>query len=135
MVVDLSKEYLGKGFDFPFAFTKGGSTAGATYEEKVKLNMVVILSTQTGSRFMEPDVGSNLKDYIFEPDDFITYSGIKNAIITALSNYVPVVEVLDVLIDVNKKKDNYVPIIVKFKFRYNNEVSNLVYPFYKPEIV
>lgn len=135
MALVIDKSYLGKGWDFPFAFTMGGSVSGAEYEKKIKINMLVVLSTEVGSRFMEPNFGCHLRQYIFEPDDFITYVAIKSDIINSLKKWVPVVDIVDIVVDIDAKQDNYVPILVKFKLKYTNAVSNLVFPFYKPEQV
>lgn len=127
------KEYLGKGFELPFRFAASGGVAQASYEQKVKLNIFTVLSTEPGTRLFESDFGCPLRAYMFEPDDFITFTGIKSAITDALTRWVPVVEIVSIDVSTDKRENNFVPIVLKYQISGVNSEFNLVYPFYHPE--
>jgi len=133
MAITVNKGYLGRGWDFPFSFSTSGGVSTAEYEKKIKLNMLTVLTTEAGTRFMAPNFGSTINSQIFEPEDYLTYTAIRNAIVTALNIFVSLIDIVDVTVDFNHKQDNYVPITVKYKLKYSNDLQNLVYPFYRPE--
>ena len=61
---------------------------------KVRQNIEVLLSTKRGTRFMEPNIGSNLEIFLFEPNDFILEDSIRIAITECITNYLK-----DVVVD------------------------------------
>jgi len=128
----LDKRYLGEGWDFPFRFTSSGSVSGVSHEDKIKLNIISVLSTDPGTRYMEPDFGCPLRKYMFEPEDMLTFQAIKNTIIKSLTAWVPTITIRDVLINFTDKQENFVPVVVKYVINYSNSEDNLVFPFYKP---
>jgi len=132
MSLVFDKSYLGQGWDVPFRFSANGGVSMVRYEDKVKLNIITVLATEPGTRFFEPTFGCGLRQYMFAPDDVITQTALKNEIMTALGIWVPIITVTDVQIDIDSKKDNFVPLLVSYVVNATNEEGNLVYPFYKP---
>lgn len=52
-------------------------------------NLLLLLLTQKGERYYEPDYGTNLLKYIFEPRDGITISEIEKEIKDTVALYIP----------------------------------------------
>jgi len=127
------KSYLGQGWNFPFQFSTSGGVSQVAYEDKIKLNIIVLLSTEPGTRMFEPDYGCALRKFIYEPDDFITYEAMKREIVSALSRWVSVIQIEDISINFSEKKDNFVPLKITYSISGVNTVFNLVYPFYRPD--
>lgn len=64
------KEFLGRGFAFPFRFDRaGGGVAMSEYEENIRQNVSIILGTQPGERQMLPDFGCRIHELLFAPNN------------------------------------------------------------------
>ena len=58
----IRKEFLGRGFAFPFHFDPaGGGVAMSEYEENIRQNISIILGTQPGERQMLPAFGCRIR--------------------------------------------------------------------------
>jgi phage baseplate assembly protein W len=58
-------------------------------KEAYTSDLLLLLLTQKGERYYEPDYGTNLIQYIFEQNDGITSNDILNEIKTDVSTYLP----------------------------------------------
>jgi len=52
-------------------------------------DLLFLLLTQKGERYMEPDFGTNLLKYIFEPNDNLTATEVEKEIKKTISLYIP----------------------------------------------
>ena len=68
--------------DFPFRDSKEGFyfNLTKTNETAIRADLLHLLLTNKGERLYMPDFGSDLKKFIFEPNDSITHIDIKNNI-------------------------------------------------------
>lgn len=66
--------------------------------ELIKRNIVQLIRTDRGERFMLPLFGTNLKKYLFEPKDEFLFSKIRKEIRETLTRYAPFVDFVDVVI-------------------------------------
>ena len=93
----IRKEFLGRGFAFPFHFDPaGGGVALSEYEENIRQNISIILGTQPGERQMLPDFGCRIHELLFAPDN--SYAGQLAArhVEDALQRWEPRIEVIGV---------------------------------------
>jgi phage baseplate assembly protein W len=60
-----------------------------TIKAGVKSELILLLLTQKGDRWMNPDYGTNLKKYLFEPNDAVTQEEIRNDIKLSVTSYLP----------------------------------------------
>lgn len=60
-----------------------------TYEEKVKGELVHLIFTPKGQRYRNPDFGTNLIKYMFEPNDSETWKGVQDEITSQVKKYLP----------------------------------------------
>jgi hypothetical protein len=68
--MSIRKEFLGRGFAFPFHFDPaGGGVALSEYEENIRQNVSIILGTQPGERQMMPHVGCRVHELLFAPNN------------------------------------------------------------------
>lgn len=66
----IRKEFLGRGFAFPFHFDPaGGGVALSEYEENIRQNISIILGTQPGERQMLPAFGCRIHELLFAPNN------------------------------------------------------------------
>ena len=52
-------------------------------------DLLLLLLTQKGERYYEPDYGTDLLKYIFEPNDTLTASDVEQEIKRTVSLYIP----------------------------------------------
>ncbi len=77
--------------DFPFRDSKKGFyfELNQTDIDAIRADLLHLLLTNKGERLYLPDFGSDLKKYIFEPNDDITHSDIKDNLNETISKYIP----------------------------------------------
>ena len=86
-------------------------------------NLLLLLLTQKGERYYEPDYGTNLLKFIFEPNDGLTSGDIEEEIRNTVSLYMPEIKIKSVNFNWNED-DSGEPISdnqlnVNIKFTYN----------------
>jgi phage baseplate assembly protein W len=66
--------------DFPFRDSEKGFyfKMNQTDKDAIRADLLHLLLTNKGERLYLPDFGSDLKKYIFEPNDSITHEEIRN---------------------------------------------------------
>lgn len=57
-------------------------------EDKVVSEILHVILTPKRSRIRKPEFGTELTKYIFEPNDELSWEGVKNEVMTAVSDYV-----------------------------------------------
>lgn len=95
------------GIKYPFQNELDGEyfvDLNTEYKEKIKSEILHVIFTPKGQRYRNPDFGTDLIKYIFEPNDEETWAKIKSEIRTQVSKYVPRVNFQD--INVYRDTDN-----------------------------
>ncbi len=77
--------------DFPFKDSKKGFYVelNQTDRDAIRADLLHLLLTNKGERLYLPDFGSDLKKYIFEPNDNITHEQIKDSLNDSIKTYIP----------------------------------------------
>ena len=80
-----------KNIDFPFKDSKKGFyfELNQTYRDAIRADLLHLLLTNKGDRLYLPDFGSDLRKFIFEPNDTITHDEIKKSLNDSISRYIP----------------------------------------------
>ena len=101
----------------------GWFATSKTTIEAVKNNIKNLLNTNVGERFMQPNLGTNLRSILFEQIDDTTIVRIQDMILDSLKLWLPFVEVRDIKISTNDDDkvigDNEVRVIVIFNIKQN----------------
>ena len=85
-------------------------------------DLLLLLLTQKGERYYEPDYGTNLLKYIFEPNDNLDASDIEKELKTTVSTYIPALTINSVTFnwltddEANSISENQVNVNIKFTF-------------------
>ena len=85
-------------------------------------DLLVLLLTKKGERYYEPDYGTNLLKYIFEPNDNLEAGDIEKEIKTIVSTYIPALTINSVTFnwltddEGNSISENQVNVNIKFTF-------------------
>lgn len=77
--------------DFPFRDSEKGFyfKMNQTDKDAIRADLLHLLLTNKGERLYLPDFGSDLKKYIFEPNDNITHEEIRNNLNETIKLYIP----------------------------------------------
>ena len=92
------------GIDLPFRRSNGkeGYFASTTTTiEAVKNNIRNLVRTNTGERLMQPNLGLNLRNYMFEQFTDETVLGVQNDIVDTFKVWLPFVEIRDIQVSMN----------------------------------
>ena len=93
----MRKDFLGRGWAFPFRFDPGsGSVAMSEYEANIRDCMTIILGTKPGERQMLPEFGCRVHELMFAPNTPATSHLVARHIKEALARWEPRIEVQSV---------------------------------------
>ena len=95
-----------------------------TYLNGVRSKVLHVLFTPKGQRLRNPDFGTDLIKYLFEPKDNDTMSGLRNDLASQIAKYVPNVEFGDIEIRTDENDDNHVIVVVNYTVIRGNKKDN-----------
>jgi phage baseplate assembly protein W len=72
---------------------KNGYFSKSSGVQLIRSNLNSLVRTERGERFMRPDYGCNLRKFLMEPLDEVTFSMIKEEITTAIRRYLRTVSI------------------------------------------
>ena len=84
--------------------------------EAVKNNIRNLLSTNQGERLMQPNLGLDLRNLLFEQINGDTVLAIQNKILDTFDFWLPFVETRDIQVDVDETSSNFNTIRVTILF-------------------
>jgi len=70
-------------------------------------NLLLLLLTQKGERYYEPDYGTNLLKYVFEPNDSLTAADVEEEIRNTVSLYIPEVKISSVTFNWDNNEEGH----------------------------
>lgn len=93
--------------EFPFQESKKGFflELNQVDTKAIRSDLMHLILTRKGERLYNPEFGTDLLRFIFEPNDSLTYSAIKLDIQTVVKKYIPNLEVNDVIIEVDETNE------------------------------
>jgi phage baseplate assembly protein W len=65
----------------------------------IKADLMHLILTRKGQRLYNPEFGTDLLRYIFEPNDGLTLSQIKTEITTVVKQYLPKLQINEITVD------------------------------------
>lgn len=92
-----------------------------TYKDSIKSKVLHVLFTPKGQRLRDPNFGTDLIKYIFEPADDNTFNRLKESIREDIKRYVPGVEFEDMSIYYND--DNSRVIVIHYSVTKGNTIE------------
>lgn len=77
--------------DFPFSDSNKGFyfKLNQTDKDAIRADLLHLLLTNKGERLYSPNFGSDLKKFIFEPNDSITHDKIRENLNETIKEYIP----------------------------------------------
>jgi phage baseplate assembly protein W len=70
-----------------------------TDNKAIKADLLHLLLTRKGQRLYNPEFGTRLLEYIYEPYDELTFNDIRNEIDTVVKRYLPQVRLNDLTVE------------------------------------
>jgi|TARA_R110002020_G_scaffold143475_3_gene315738 phage baseplate assembly protein W len=67
-----------------------------TYKNLIKQNFKNLILTAPGERIMDPNFGVGIRNFLFENDGELLYSGISEAIERQIQTYMPFIAIIDI---------------------------------------
>lgn len=119
----MAKEQL-YGIKFPFSdesWRGGYLDMNESRDEAVKSEILHIIFTPKGQRLRMPDFGTNLIKALFDPNDNITWDGIKDDISSQVSKYIPNVSFKDISVYKDEQNDNKMFAIITYSVINGNK--------------
>lgn len=119
--------YLGTAVTYPISVTNGtiAISSGLTVIEN---SIIMILMTPLGTRYFQPDFGSNLLENYFEPNDEILATLLRTDTLDALQKWEKRATFLDVNVIVSL---DVALLFITYRVLSSNEVNTFVMPFYR----
>lgn len=71
----------------------------------LKSDLMHLLLTTPGDRLYLPEFGTNLRKFIFEPNDNASYAGIKEEIQRAINKYIPNLKLTELKVEMPEKSE------------------------------
>lgn len=124
------RQFLGTGMKFPPQVDPGtGRFTLSSGAQSVKESIYIILMTNQGERWLEPDFGSQIMRYTFMDTSLTMLNIMSNELRTFLLEQEP--RITDVAVDINPEvKDGCLIVNISYTVASTNTQDNLVFPFY-----
>ena len=108
------------GLDLPVARVPNKDGYFATTKttiESVKNNIRLLLQTQKGERVFQPNLGMNIRRFLFEQITEDTQVQIENDIVDTFATWLPFVELREIDIDTSNQDKNQINIKIVFNIK------------------
>jgi hypothetical protein len=104
------------GINFPFVDSAKGYYLDMTVTDadEIRANLMHLLLTNKGERFMMPNFGTDLIKYLFEPMINKTFSDLKLEINDTVKKFIPNLQVDDIIIDETNLDEHMVIVTIKY---------------------
>lgn len=88
--------------------------------DAIKSDLMHLILTAKGQRLYNPDFGTNLVRFIFEPEDGFTLAKIKEEITTVVKKYLPKLQINN--ISVEQSPDSEYAAVIKIDYTVTDDV-------------
>ena len=118
------------GIDFPFQrgdVVDGYFKSTSLTIDAVKSDLVNLLSTNVGERVFQPELGTNLRNFLFEQQDEELSTLIQDDLVEQLKFWMPFVTIasVDVMTGDETKGENPYRVIINVRFMINSNPKQL----------
>lgn len=104
---------MSKGVKFPFGSSEARyDIAVSDTHDNIKESIYIILNTRKGERFMKPDFGCRINDYLFENMNDTMKNMLKNEVLSALVKWEE--RISNVEIDIMDSNNGLIELEIKY---------------------
>lgn len=126
----MATDFVGSGWSFPLRVDAQGRISMTTGTTEIEEAIRLVLGTAPGERPMRPDFGCGIHDYVFATADATTAGQIAFEVRASLSRWEPRIDLEGVDVLVDEDREATLLIDISYRIRGENDVRNLVFPFY-----
>ena len=109
------------GLNFPISRAPGNQdgffSTSKTTIESIKNNIRLLLQTQKGERVFQPNLGMNIRRFLFEQITEDTQVQIENDIVDTFATWLPFVDLREIDIDTGRQDQNQINIKIVFNIK------------------
>lgn len=109
------------GLNFPISRAPGNQdgffSTSKTTIESIKNNIRLLLQTQKGERMFQPNLGMNIRQFLFEQITEDTQVQIENDIVDTFATWLPFVELREINVDLSEQDRNKINIKIVFNIK------------------
>jgi len=88
----------------------------------IKADLMHLIITRKGQRLYNPDFGTDLLKYIFEPEDGLTLNNVKDEVNTSVKKYLPNLKINNLTVEQSTESDYAA--VVRIDYTITNDVFN-----------
>lgn len=127
-IIFIYKDNMAKGkyinINYPFKDSHKGFFLDLTSDNNaaIKADLMHLILTERGQRLYNPDFGTNLLRFIFEPEDGLTLSSVKEEITTVVKRYLPKLQITE--ISVTQSTDSEYAAVIRIDYTITDDVFN-----------
>jgi phage baseplate assembly protein W len=126
--------FLGRGWAFPPAFTRGGAEAEmVSGAEDIRQSLEILLATNPAERILAQEFGCDLTRFQFEEMDRGFVNGLTSMVSDAILLHEPRISLEGVEVTPDSRGDGRLLIRIDYIVRATNSRFNMVYPYYLNE--
>lgn len=93
-------------------------------EQKVRSDLMHVIFTSKGSKLRDPEFGTDLIKYIFEPNDTLTWNAVKEEVSTSVQKYVSNVQINDISLMESEDDVREVYVRIDYSIKEQNKDKN-----------
>jgi phage baseplate assembly protein W len=115
--------------NYPFKDSPKGFFLDLTQTENkaIKADLLHLLLTRKGQRLYNPEFGTRLLEYIYEPYDELTFDEVRDEIDTAVKTYLPQVSLTNLTVEPSPLSEYAVIVTIEYTITDNVfEVSDII---------
>ena len=115
------------GIKYPFkseGFQNFYIDANSSIKEKVRSQLMHIVFTPKGQRIRNPEFGTDLIKFIFEPNDKITWESVKNEVTESVKRWATNISLNDIQIVKNEENESEIYVRLDYSVSEGNKVTN-----------
>jgi phage baseplate assembly protein W len=111
--------------NYPFKDSNKGFFLDLTSDDNsaIKADLMHLILTRRGQRLYNPDFGTDLLRFIFEPNDGLTLSGIKEEITSVVKKYLPNLQINE--ISVTESETSEYAAVVRLDYTITDNVFEM----------
>ena len=116
-------------FGIKYPFTSEGFQnfyldANDSTKDKVRSQLMHIVFTPKGQRIRNPEFGTDLIKFIFEPNDSITWEAVKNEVSDSVRRWATNININDIQIVKNEENEAEIYVRLDYSVSEGNKVTN-----------
>ena len=116
-------------FGISYPFTSDGFQnfyldVNSSVKEKVRSQLMHIVFTPKGQRIRNPEFGTDLVKYIFEPSDQTTWEAVKNEVTESVKRWASNININSIQVVKNENDESEIYVRLDYSVSEGNKVTN-----------